>query len=175
MHSGTRRITVAGLLGAMTIVLAVSPIGRIPVPWTGLVATTMHLPVILGAILEGSSVGAGVGLIFGLYSFSFPSSPMFSDPLVSILPRLVVGPVAAWVFRRTRSAEWAAAAGTATNTVGVLGMMGLRGYLPWKALGVIAVTHGLPELILAVVVVSLVYRKVRPLFMSRPAVPPAAR
>lgn len=173
MNSGTRRITIAGLLGAMTVVLAVSPIGRIPVPWTGLVATTMHLPVILGALLDGSAVGAGVGLIFGLYSFSFPSSPMFSDPLVSILPRLLIGPVTAWVFRRTKSAEWAAAAGTATNTAGVLGMMGLRGYLPWKALSVIAASHGIPEVILAVIVVSLVYRRVRPLFLSRPETPAA--
>jgi uncharacterized membrane protein len=145
----------------MAVVLAVSPIGRIPVPWTGVVATTMHLPAIIGGLLEGPGVGAAVGLIFGLYSFAFPSAPFFTDPLVSILPRLFIGVVAAWVFRATKRPELAAAAGTATNTLGVLGMIGLRGYLPWKAVGVIAVSNGVAEIILAVAVVGLFYRKVR--------------
>ncbi len=145
----------------MSVVLAVSPIGRIPVPWTGMMATTMHLPAIVGGILEGPVVGAAVGLIFGLYSFLFPSAPFFKDPLVAIVPRLFIGAVAAWVFRLTKRAEWAAVAGTATNTLGVLGMLGVRGYLPWKALGAIAVTHGIPEIVLAVVVVGLFHRKVR--------------
>lgn len=163
MNMGIRRIAVAGLLGAMTVVLAMSPIGRIPVPWTGINATTMHLPAIIGGILEGPAVGAAVGLIFGVFSFTTSGGP-FADPLVSILPRLFIGAVAAWAFRATGRAEWAAAAGTATNTLGVLGMLGLRGYLPPKALGVIAVTHGIPEIILAVVVVGLFYRKVRATF-----------
>ncbi len=162
MNSGVRRITVAGLLGAMTVVLAMSPIGRIPVPWTGINATTMHIPAIIGGILEGPAVGAGVGLVFGLFSFT-TSGGFFTDPLVSILPRLFIGVAAALAFRATRRAEWAAVAGTATNTAGVLVMLGLRGYLPWKAIGVIAVTHGIPEIILAVVVVSLFHRKVRAL------------
>ncbi len=162
MNKGVRRIAVAGLLGAMAVVLAMSPIGRIPVPWTGVNATTMHIPAIIGGILEGPVVGAGVGLIFGLFSFT-TSGGFFTDPLVSILPRLLIGVVAAWVFQATRRPGWAAAAGTATNTVGVLTMLGLRGYLPWKAIGVIAVTHGIPEIILAVAVVSLFHRKVRTL------------
>jgi uncharacterized membrane protein len=146
----------------MAVVLAMSPIGRIPVPWTGVNATTMHIPAIIGGILEGPVVGAGVGLIFGLFSFT-TSGGFFTDPLVSVLPRLFIGAVAAWVFQATRRAGWAAAAGTAANTVGVLVMLGLRGYLPWKAIGVIAVTHGIPEIVLAVLVVSLFHRKVRTL------------
>lgn len=163
MNTSVRRITVAGLLGAMTVVLAVSPIGRIPVPWTGVNATTMHLPAIIGGILEGPAVGMAVGLIFGLFSFA-TSGGFFTDPLVSILPRLLIGLAAYWTFKATRRAEWAAVAGTAANTLAVLGMMGLRGYLPWKALSVIAITHGIPEIILAAVVVGLFYRKVREAF-----------
>lgn len=161
MNTKVRRLTVTGLLGAITVVLAASPIGRIPLPWTPIVVTTMHLPAIIGGVLEGPTVGAGVGLFFGLWSFLNPSAPFFSDPLVSILPRLFIGVVAALVFRATKSPEWAAAAGTATNTLGVLGMLGLRSYLPWKVVAGIAVTNGLPEIILAVAVVSLFYRKVR--------------
>ncbi|HHW13682.1 MAG TPA: ECF transporter S component [Firmicutes bacterium] len=149
----------------MTVVLAVSPIGRIPVPWTGINATTMHLPAIIGGILDGPAVGAAVGLIFGLFSFA-TSGGFFADPLVSILPRLFIGPVAAWAFRATQRPEWAAAAGTAANTLGVLGMMGVRGYLPWKALGVIALTHGLPEIVLAVAVVTLFHRKVQAAYLK---------
>jgi uncharacterized membrane protein len=156
------------MLGAMSVVLAMSPIGRIPVPWTGLNATTMHIPAIIGAILEGPAVGAGVGLIFGLYSFT-SSGLFFVDPLVSVLPRLLIGVVAAYVYRKTRSAAWAAVAGTATNTIGVLGMATLRGYLKPGPTAVVAVTHGIPEIVLATIIVVLFNNKVGASLRSREA------
>lgn len=166
MNSVTRKTTVAGLLGAMTVVLAVSPIGRIPLPWTGIVVTTMHLPAIIGGLLEGPAVGAGVGLIFGAFSWLVPSTPFFANPLISVLPRLLIGPMAYLAYRATGRAAWAAVAGTATNTVGVLGLIALCGYLPWQAVLGIAATNGVFEVILAAVVVSLFHQKVKATYGS---------
>lgn len=156
MKISVRDTVVAGVLGGVAILLAVTRLGMIPMP-TGVNATIMHLPAILGGIMEGPVVGMLVGLIFGLYSF-LQSGSFFVDPLVSILPRVLIGPVAAWVYRGTGRVWLAAVAGTLANTVGVLGMASLRGYLPWKVAGLIAVTHGLPEIVVAVVLVVAIAR-----------------
>ena len=66
----------------------------------------MHMPVIIGAILEGPVVGALIGLIFGVFSMIqaavAPNGPIdawFTNPLLSVLPRLFIGPVAWLVWR----------------------------------------------------------------------------
>src|ERR671916_228896 len=82
-------------------------------------------------------VVAGIaGGIFGIFSFVQAEVPFFRDPLVSILPRLFIGVVAWIVFVSLRrwSVDLAAAAagvlGSFANTVGVVGMAVLLGYLP---------------------------------------------
>ncbi|MGO3018764.1 MAG: ECF transporter S component, partial [Anaerococcus sp.] len=62
----TRKLVVTAMLGAITIVLGLTPLGFIPLGFINI--TTMHIPVIIGAILEGPIVGAIVGLLFGLFS-----------------------------------------------------------------------------------------------------------
>ena len=152
-----RKITVAGLLGGIAILLGVTSLGFIPTPF-GLTLTIMHIAVILGAILEGPTVGFATGLIFGLSSFLWPRSPAMADPLVSILPRLLIGPVAYLAYKYTNK-EWAAAIfGTATNTIGVLGMILIRGYLPAKVVYTVALTNGISEIILAVILVQLLIK-----------------
>ncbi|MDU3153068.1 MAG: ECF transporter S component, partial [Anaerococcus hydrogenalis] len=60
----TRKMVTVAMLGAITIVLGLTPMGYIPL---GLInITTMHIPVIIAAILEGPIVGGLVGFIFGL-------------------------------------------------------------------------------------------------------------
>ena len=61
-----RKLTIIGVLGAISTVLGMTPLGFIPVGPTR--ATIMHIPVIIGAIMEGPVVGGFVGLIFGLFS-----------------------------------------------------------------------------------------------------------
>lgn len=78
-----RTLTVSGLLGALSIMLGMTPLGFIPVPTAAGHATIMHIPVILGAVLEGPRVGALTGLIFGLHSFMRATSPLFADPLIA--------------------------------------------------------------------------------------------
>ncbi len=136
-RSGVKRIAVSGALGAVTIVLAVTPIGLIP--WFGGASLTiMHIPVIVAGVLEGPVSGVVVGLIFGVTTLvraavapTGPLDPLFTNPLVSVLPRMLIG-LAAWAvyaaFRgrlRPIAAAAAGAVGSFVNTVFVLGMLGL--------------------------------------------------
>jgi uncharacterized membrane protein len=219
--SAVRKIVVAGVLGAIITLLgylgAAGP-GFIPVPTPAQDATTLHVPVIIGAILEGPIVGLTLGLIFGIFSWlqaGVLGVVMFQDPLVAILPRLFIG-ITAWAayvaFRRTGKyaalilagsllvicgtfVYWAlsvnallavvigivllaliagfvllalrenrelqalilsGAVGTLTNTILVLTMLVVRGYLPPEAALVAGLTNGIPEIIVACIIVVAV-------------------
>lgn len=147
----TRQITTAGLLVSLTVVMAATGIGFIPVPTPAGAATLMHLPVILAGIIEGPIVGALTGLLFGLFTLQF-----LGDPLVVLPARLLIGVFAWLVYRAFRNrvlgAGLAAAVGSATNTIGTLGLAVLRGYIQAKAAFGIALVQGLPELVVSVVV-----------------------
>jgi uncharacterized membrane protein len=152
----TRKIVVTGVLGAIAVLLGLTRLGFIP--WvSGVSLTVMHVPAIIGAVLEGPLVGLGIGLIFGIFSMiqaavapTGPTDVWFTNPLLSVLPRLLIGPVAWLVW--TALKRWPVAgligagiAGSLTNTIAVLGMIGLLGYVPWAALPAIVVANGLPE------------------------------
>ena len=94
MKTKTRKLAVTGMMTAIMIVMGTTPLGFIPIgPFK---ITIMHLPVIIGAILEGPVVGLVLGLFFGLFSLyqavTAPTilSPLFMDPLVSVLPRMII-------------------------------------------------------------------------------------
>lgn len=154
----TRSIVIAGMLGAIAIFLGASGIGIFPVPTPAGKATILHVPAILGGVIEGPVVGALVGLIFGLFSFTNATTPMAADPLVSVLPRIFIGVVSYYVFYLSgKNKNWgsalAAIAGTLTNTIGFLGLSVLRGYMPFKAAAFSVLTNMLPEVIFAVIIV----------------------
>ncbi len=160
-----RQIVIAGILGGIAIFLGATRLGFIPVPNLAGNATIIHVPVILGGALEGPVVGTIVGGIFGIFSFIQAEVPFFRDPLVSILPRLFIGVVAWAVFVGLRrwSIDLASAVagvlGSLTNTVGVLGMAVLLGYLPLAAV-VPIVPQAIVEAIIAAVVTVVVVRGV---------------
>jgi len=154
----TKDIVVSALLAAIAIVLGATGLGFVPVPTPAGRATIMHIPAILAGVLEGPLVGAFVGGIFGLYSFFTTAVPFLRDPLIAIVPRILIGVCAAFAFKATRSSGIAAIVGTLTNTGGVLGLAVLRGYLPPKVALGIAVTHGLPEVVVAFLLVVLITR-----------------
>ncbi|MCD4674204.1 MAG: ECF transporter S component [Anaerolineaceae bacterium] len=152
----TRKIAITGVLGAISVVLGLTRLGFIP--WfSGASLTVMHIPAIIGAILEGPIVGAIIGLIFGLFSMlqaaiapTGPTDVWFTNPLLAVLPRLFIGPVAYYVWKAL--SRWqvpalitAGIAGSLTNTVLVLGVIGLLGYVPWAILPGIVIANGLPE------------------------------
>ncbi len=168
----TRTIAISGVLGAITIMLSVTGLGMIPMPSLAGRATIMHVPVILGAILEGPVVGAFTGFIFGLYSFMTPVGAIPADPIVRILPRILIGITSYYtyvLFRRSSlGAVMAAIVGTLTNTIGYLGLATLIGYLPWAASLTVMVTQTPFELVLAAVLILALYkafkRKANPVF-----------
>ena len=163
----TRKIVVTGALGAVAVLLGLTHWGFIP--WFGGISLTiMHVPVIIGAILEGPIVGAGIGLIFGLFSMlqaaiapSGPGDVVFTNPLISILPRLFIGPVAWLVWQGLKKLPSvglvvAGVAGSLTNTVLVLGMFGILGIYPWALIGGVAVSNGLPEAAVSALITVIV-------------------
>ncbi|MCK8827496.1 ECF transporter S component [Natroniella acetigena] len=160
MNLSTRTITITGILSAITIILAVTPLGFIPTPF-GL-ATIMPVPVIIGAIIEGPIVGGLIGLIFGLFSFIRAGSPFIADPIVAIIPRVLIGFLAAYSYKLINQqligSGIAAAVGFLTNTGGVLTLSTLRGYLTAEAALGIAVIHGIPELVVGVVTTLLIFK-----------------
>ena len=163
----TRKIVIIGVLSAISIFLGITRLGFIP--WfSGVSLTIMQVPVILGAILEGPIVGLVIGLVFGIFSLiqaavapTGPADVWFTNPLLSILPRLFIGPIAWLVYRSLK--RWkipaffvAGIVGSLTNTILVLGMIGLLGFLPWVALPAIILANGLPEAVVSAIIVFAV-------------------
>ena len=62
----TRYMAMLAMLCGVLLVMGMTGIGFIPLPV--IKATTMHIPVILGAILLGPKAGAVLGALFGLCS-----------------------------------------------------------------------------------------------------------
>ena len=97
-----RKMAIIGVLAAISIMLSMTPLGFIPIGPLNL--TIMHIPVIIGAIIEGPLVGATVGLVFGLFSIyqniTAPTllSPVFMNPIIAIVPRVLIGIVAYYVY-----------------------------------------------------------------------------
>ncbi|AFK85962.1 MULTISPECIES: ECF transporter S component [Thermoanaerobacterium] len=154
-----RQITIAGMLSAISIVMATTPLGYIPLGIAN--ATTMHIPTIIGSILEGPYVGTFIGLIFGVSSFIRQNTPIFADPLVAILPRLLIGIVAYYTYKLTKSSSVAAVAGTLTNTVGVLGLAVLKKYLTVQVALVVVLKNTIFEVVIAVILTTIIVRSVK--------------
>ncbi len=117
----TRYIETLAMLCAVLLVMGMTGIGFIPLPV--IKATTMHIPVILGAILLGPSAGGVLGGVFGLCSIwtnttspgllSFAFSPfMTTEGLPGVLKslwialgcRILFGVIAGWLWRRFKRA-----------------------------------------------------------------------
>ncbi|MBP2026290.1 putative membrane protein [Acetoanaerobium pronyense] len=180
-----RHMAVTGMLGAISVILGMTPLGFIPVGPTN--ATIMHIPVIIGAIVEGPIVGMAVGLIFGIFSLirsittPTPVSFVFWNPLVSILPRILIGLVSYYVYKgtfkitknETVSFGITGALGTLTNTLGVLGMvyilyaerfvsaLGMSGEKAFTVISSIGIANGLPEMFVAMLIVTAAVKGIK--------------
>lgn len=88
-------VTDAMFIAILAVMSFVPYVGFIPLPGTS--ATLLHLVVLLGAFLFGKWRGLLYGTVFGLLSFikafsgSSPADLMFTNPLISILPRMLFG------------------------------------------------------------------------------------
>lgn len=170
MSISTRSIVVAGVLIAVTAVLALTGLGYFPVPNVTSEATVMHVPAIIGGVLEGPVVGLLVGLVFGVNALlRFSGLPIFAEQpawmpfLVLFVPRLFIG-VAAWAayaaLRRSNQIVALAVAGvvgTLTNTILVLGIAIGFGVLPAAILATVwpqAIFESVVAALLTVAVVA---------------------
>ncbi len=161
----TYDLAVAGVFGALAIVLAFTPLGLIPVPNISGSATSLHLPAIVAGILAGPVVGALVGLVLAIASWSLYSATfitlaggnLFVALLAAFLPRILIGVLAYYAYRPLRrwpalAAGVAGVVGTLTNSVGVLGIMYALGEFP-SALLVPILSMNVPiEIALALIV-----------------------
>ena len=142
----TRWMVSVALMAAIVIVLANTPLGMIQLPV--IKATTVHVPVIIGAILLGPKAGAILGFVFGMCSLisntmaptllSFAFSPFMSTTgipgalkaiWVSVGCRMLIGIAAAWLWillsklkvNQTIALPLVGFAGAMVNTVTVMG------------------------------------------------------
>ncbi|MGL5531916.1 MAG: ECF transporter S component, partial [Culicoidibacterales bacterium] len=178
----TRQIALTAILSAFTMVLALTPLGLIPIN-PAINVTIIHIPVIIAAIVVGPASGMIVGLVFGIFSMINatvnPSllSPVFLNPLVAVLPRVLIGLVAGYVYLAITKVTKkplapvtvgiAATAGTIMNTAGVLGLIYLfYGNFVYEVTGVavgpflltLIATNSVPELIVGVIIVVVVIK-----------------
>lgn len=161
----SRRIATAGMLGAIAVALGVTRLGFIPVPNVSGFATIMHLPAIIGAVLEGPVVGVVAGGIFGIFSLLQDTTGLFSNPLVSVVPRLFIG-FTAWLtyrslarFNTDVAAVVAGIVGTLTNTILVVGTLVLLGLIPATAVPTI-MPQAIAEVVIAAILTPIVVRAV---------------
>ena len=134
------------LMAAIVVLLANTPLGMIQLPV--IKATTVHIPVIIGAILLGPMAGAILGATFGVCSLisntvsptllSFAFSPFLSTTgavggikaiWISIGCRILIGVAAGWLWILLKNLKVPAPVGLAitgfvgsmVNTICVMG------------------------------------------------------
>ncbi len=130
----TRTLTLLGVMTAIIAFLTMSGFGIIPVG--PIAATILHIPVVIVAIVEGPFVGGILGFIFGVVSMlnavlrPTPFSFLFLNPIVAILPRILIGLIAGYLYKLLKHTKMgklsitiSAAIGSLVNTVGVLGLI----------------------------------------------------
>ena len=168
--TGRRRLStfdlaVAGVFGALAIVLSFTALGMIPVPNPTEAATSLHLPAIVAGILSGPIVGGLVGLVLAISSWyrysanfiAFSGGNVLVALLAAFAPRILIGVVAYYVYRLLRrwpalAAAVAGLAGTLTNSFGVLGLLIWLGTLPAALLATVFSMNVPIEILLALVV-----------------------
>lgn len=143
---GTGWTVRVALMIAVVILLANTPLGMIQLPI--IKATTVHIPVIIGAILLGPAAGAILGAVFGICSMlsntyaptllSFAFSPFMSTTgltgaakalWISVGCRILIGVVAGWLWIALKKMKCpkilgyglCGFVGSMTNTVMVMG------------------------------------------------------
>ena len=110
-----RWLVSVSLMAAIIVILANTPLGMIQLPI--IKATTVHIPVIIGAILLGPLAGGILGAVFGICSLisntmaptllSFAFSPFMSTTgllgavkaiWISVGCRILIGVIAGWLW-----------------------------------------------------------------------------
>ncbi len=176
------RIAIMGIFTAIIFIQSFVPfLGNIPIP--PLNPTIIHITVIVAAYTLGTKEGMVIGGIWGVIrlirAFTAPASPLdpliFTNPLISVVPRVLVGLVAGAVFtafrkRRTLGMVLGAVFASLTNTVLVLSFIYLFYGEAYAAaidvdisnlllvLGGVVLTNGIAEAVAAGILAPLISR-----------------
>ena len=179
--SFTRKLVLTAALSALIIVLGITKLGLIPLGPAASI-TILHVPIILAACLIGLPSALFTGAVFGIMSLvqaaMSPSGvldPLFVNPLVSVLPRMLVGLIAwaLWVafnkipkLPKTVSAGITAFLSTVCHTLLVIGSLylfqgaatreGMGGMGYFAVIGVLAPQAAL-EAVAATIICVAVY------------------
>lgn len=177
------KLVLTAILSALIIVMTV-------VPMTGYISyggileiTTLHIVVIIGAVFLGWKYGGILGFVWGascvIRALAMSGNPAFLpfvNPMVSLVPRVIVGIVAGLVStglsklisRKIVVAAIAAVAGTLTNTLLVLSMYYIFGGMLDSVSAVFALfktiiltivsLNGGVELVAAIIIVPAAYK-----------------
>lgn len=179
-----RSFVLASVFSAIIVLMTIIPyLGYIT--YGPVEITTLHIVVIMGAVFLGPKYGALLGGVWGItcvaramiFAAANPVFEIFINPLVSLVPRILVGFVAGLVFyilkNKTKlgsifSAAVSAVAGTFTNTLLVLSMMYIfSGMITsysdifelFKSIWLTLIgINGLIELVAAIIIVPAVYK-----------------
>lgn len=135
-----RDLTLVSMMVAITVILMFTPVGTIRLPIVSI--TIAHVPAIITAIVLGPLSGFFVALAFGVSSLfiaiTAPTGildPFFQNPLVSILPRILIPLTAYLVYKGLhkllgsfKAGEYISVSigvivGNLTNTFGVYAML----------------------------------------------------
>ena len=167
VRKDTQWMVSVALMAAIVIILANTPLGMIQLPI--IKATTVHIPVIIGAILLGPLAGGILGGVFGVCSMisntmaptllSFAFSPFLSTSgfagmakavWISVGCRICIGIIAGWLwilFEKIKLNHYVSLIitgflGSMVNTVFVMGsiyLMFAQQYAQAKEVGITAV------------------------------------
>lgn len=103
-HDKVVRLTLLSMFSAIIIAMTFIPyVGYITLGVT-LSITTLHIPVIIGAITLGPVGGAILGTVWGVSCLVYAlfngtaDAIIFTNPLISVLPRIIVGYLIGWYY-----------------------------------------------------------------------------
>lgn len=191
LSPGSYMISIIGvMIGIIVLQNFVPFLGYIPIqPFN---PTIIHITVIVGAVLFGPVIGLVLGFVWGalclVRAFVYPTNAIdsifFVNPLVSVLPRVLIGFCSGWFFKWVERINHksilnlvaVSILGSFINTVLVLGFI----YLLYRdayavyyelnledvlhAILVVIGTNGVMEAVCAAVIVPLI---ARPLIVMR--------
>lgn len=173
----TIKITFTGILIALMFVLSWTVLGMIPLGVAS--ATTVFVPLCIGIVIcDDFRYSLVLGLFFGIVSLIRSFVPQgfldsyFQNPIVSVLPRLLVGIICHFIYKglnkittkRALAVSLTGASVALLNTVLTMSTLVLvnytdvtvsfaeNGFTVWGALGTIALLNMLPEIVVGAIV-----------------------
>ncbi|MDT1997408.1 ECF transporter S component [Carnobacterium divergens] len=184
----TYQIAILGMLTAIVLIQNFVPVvGYIPIPPIN--PTIIHITVIIAALTLGYKNGMILGLVWGvaciIRAFTTPTSPLdilfFTNPIIAIIPRILVGFVAGYVYQLLKKTKLldsismiiSAVLASLTNTIFVLLFIYLFYRVEYASflnvdqgkligiMGIVIVTSGVAEAVAAGIISPIVAKALK--------------